>query len=169
MSQESDHAVKARELLAGEFVPEEERLLQTIRDLFGAVVEHRLSFHAVVRQVRDQLVPLKRSRLTLEALERFDARALREKVEEESARAAADGGLKFTRAEEEFSRDVIGIIDFATRNGLSLSVITSLIVHDLREILDFEDMDEAVRGNVLLQCHEYRELSEAPIGNTEPD
>lgn len=169
MTQESDHAVEERELVAGRFAPEEERLLQTIRDLFGGVVEHRLSFNAVVRQVRDQLVPLKRSRLSLEALARFDARTLREKVEEESACAAANGGLKVTPAEEEFSRDVIGVIDYATRNGLSLSVVTSLIVHDLREILDFEDMDEAVRGNAVLSCHEYRKLSEEPIGNTEPD
>jgi hypothetical protein len=168
MTQESDHAERMRGLFPGQLAPDEECLLEVIRTVFNGVLEGRSSFSAVVQDVSELLVDGIRNRLNLEAFRNVDASRLVEKVNA-SARLDPASGKQLTRAEEEFSRDVLCAMDFALRNGLSFAFIAHMVAHDLREIRQFGSIDEALRRGVLPKCRRYRELSELPIGETVQD
>ena len=153
-----------QELFGTELSDSEKVLLDRIKFLLTRVLESKRGFNIVIEIIATKLLNLARSQFNLNSLKNVDLWEFEHKAAEISDLLTAESD-RLTEKEEKFARDVIGLIEFAARNGIGLGLVANLLAHDIREILTHKNLDTALASGFWPKVSGWAERNQRPVGN----
>jgi hypothetical protein len=152
----------------GELIDADLAVLDRIKELFQAVVDGRAPFNLISEVVAAKLLSLIRGGLNLGLIRNIDARFFTKQMESGIGYLNDRQGPS-SEVEVTFSKDVIGLVDFALRNGISFGLVANILSHDFAEIFRCGCLDKALEGGFLPKCNGYRLYDEDAVGEVIPE
>jgi hypothetical protein len=153
-----------QEIFGMELSDSEKAVLDRIKFLLTRVLESKRGFNIVIEIISTKLLNIARSQFNLNSITNVDLREFERKASEISDLLTADSD-QLTEKEDNFARDVIGLVDFSARNGIGLGLVANLLAHDIREILIHKNLDTALASGFRPKVSGWAKRNQQPVGN----
>jgi hypothetical protein len=147
--------------LAGTMSAGETRLCHTSLDLFNAILDSRVRFPVGLSALLRDLRRLRQYDFDPDAAFADGFVAMSESVADSNPKAQAIP----SSSEQALLRDAIGLIDFATRNGMAFTHVLAVLAHDLGELERYQwNLNAAEADQFVPKISGWAAKNTAPVG-----
>ena len=161
------HANDAKNVY-GELLEADLAVLNRIKELFTAVADGKAPFNLISEVVAAKLLSIIRGGLNLGLLRNIDARFFSEQMQIGQSFLEDVSGPS-SETEITFAKDVIGLVDFAFRNGVSFGLVANILSHDFAEIFRCGSLEKAIASGFLPKCSGYRLYDKDSVSEISPE
>jgi hypothetical protein len=158
---------KIRETFAGQMSEGERRICQAIERAVEAALESKVSFRTFAETLWNDLrVFVREHNMDVDAAL---AAAYKPRIESLATAPAGLNAPALSAAESQFLRDADGLLKFANRNGLSFSLVLSILMHDLSELSRYGwSLERVVKeGFVTPKVDGWAKRNSQPVGEAD--